>query len=137
MTDSDGVGAIPGGGTSKGSGPHADCRDMELRADGAILESDDGGIAIRTNPNDNTGDWFGLCGNMQVFETHNVAYEPVRCTVLFGNQDTGTIYRQLGISGTFDSILMADGNACMIDYTSDPNNLYQYGGFHFLLARSL
>ena len=81
LTDSNAISQIPGGGTASGSTPHADGRDMEIRADGAILESDDGGIAIRTKPMDNTGDWFSVCGNMQVFETHNVAYEPIRNTV--------------------------------------------------------
>jgi hypothetical protein len=70
-----GITQIPNGGTLSDSGPHADSRDMELRADGRLLEVNDGGIMLRTSPSDNTGNWFGLCGNMQVFETHNVAYE--------------------------------------------------------------
>jgi hypothetical protein len=81
LTHSNIVQDIPEGGTVSNSAPHADSRDMVLRADGAILEGDDGGITIRTSPSDNTGDWFGLCGNMQVFEAHNLAYEPVFKTV--------------------------------------------------------
>ena len=77
MTNLNNVPQIPGGGTNSNSAPHADSRDMELRVDGAILEGDDGGITIRTSPSDNTGDWFSLCGNMQNFEAHNLAYEPV------------------------------------------------------------
>lgn len=73
MTDVQDKGIL-GGGTQSRTGPHADGRDMEFRADGSILEGDDGGINIRTNPRDNTGDWYGLCGNMQNFEVHNVAY---------------------------------------------------------------
>lgn len=75
MTNFNNITEIPNGGTASNSGPHADSRDMELRADGGLLEVNDGGITLRTNPSDNTGDWFGLCGNMQVFEAHNVAYE--------------------------------------------------------------
>jgi hypothetical protein len=64
---------FPRGGTASSSAPHADSRDMEIRADGSLLEGDDGGITVRTSPTDNTGDWFSVCGNMQVFETHNIA----------------------------------------------------------------
>jgi hypothetical protein len=55
LTDSDAISGIPGGGTLSGSGPHADCRDLEVRADGHLLESNDGGITLRTSPADNTG----------------------------------------------------------------------------------
>lgn len=134
MTDSNSIAAFPGGGTASSSAPHADCRDMEIRADGRILEGDDGGITLRTNPTDNTGDWFGLCGNMQVFETHSMAYEPFFGTVLFGNQDTGTIAGRLGDSDTFDKVAGGDGNSCMIDYTSDPDFQYYYFGFQYYLS---
>jgi hypothetical protein len=77
---------------------------------------------------DNTGDWFSVCGNMQAFETHNIAYEPLSGMVLFGNQDTGSIAGKLGKEGTFGSVRLADGNKCMIDYTSDPNFSFFYFG---------
>jgi hypothetical protein len=102
---------------------------MEIRADGSLLEADDGGIAVRTSPQDNTGDWFGVCGNMQVFETHNVAYEPHLGIVLFGNQDTGTIAGTLGVANSFETILQGDGNDCMIDYKSDGASIYLYYGY--------
>jgi hypothetical protein len=56
-----------------GGGMHADSRDMEIHADGSLLESDDGDITVQTSPEDNTADWFSVCGNMQVFEMHNIA----------------------------------------------------------------
>lgn len=128
MTNSDAIAAIPGGGTASNSGPHADSRDMEIRADGSILEGNDGGIVIRTKPESNEGDWFGVCGNMQAFETHSIAYEPVFGLVLYGNQDTGTIAGTLGVPNRFTTLYVADGNHCMIDYASDPDNLYFYFG---------
>jgi hypothetical protein len=131
MTDKNIVPRLPGGGTAGGSGPHADSRDMELRADGMLLEGNDGGIVVRSKPGDNTGDWFGLCGNMQAFETHSVAYEPIRRTLLFGNQDTGTIMGTLGNSSTFMSAFIADGNAVMIDFTTDQNQLFLYFGIQY------
>lgn len=101
-------GRNPWRGTVSNSGPHADSRDMEIRADGYLLEGDDGGITVRSNPASNLGDWFGVCGNMQAFETHSVAYEPLMRTVLFGNQDTGTIAGTL--PDTFTSLRGGDGN---------------------------
>lgn len=126
MTNSNQVTESPGGGTLSSSGPHADGRDMEIRADGSILESDDGGITIRTSPSDNTGDWFSVCGDMQAFESHNVAYDPVLNRVLFGNQDTGTIAGELGTPYTFQSLATADGGDCMIDFSSDESSNYYY-----------
>jgi hypothetical protein len=126
LTDSDAISGIPGGGTLSGSSPHADCRDLEVRADGHLLESNDGGITLRTSPGDKTGDWFSLCGNMQVFESHNIAYEPVLDTVIFGNQDTGTIVGTLGDDESFTSIRTADGGDVMIDYKSDAAFIYLY-----------
>ena len=107
---------------------HPDSRDMEFRTDGSILECDDGGIAMRTNPSDSTGDWFGLCGNMQVFEPHNVTYEPIFNSVLFGTMDNGSIEGTLGIAGTYTHVLGGDGSECFIDYSSDPNKIYKYQG---------
>jgi hypothetical protein len=131
MTHSNSVAAIPGGGTISNSGPHPDQRDMEFRADGSILEADDGGITIRTNPSDSTGDWFSICGNMQVFEVHSVAYEPLFKSVAFGTQDNGSIFGTLGQSGTFFELFGGDGNACMIDYDSDPDVIYFFVGPQF------
>jgi hypothetical protein len=119
---------IPGGGTASSSAPHADSRDMEIRVDGSLLESDDGGITVRTSPEDNTGDWFSVCGNMQVFETHSIAYEPLSGMVLFGNQDTGTILGKLGTEDTFNSVQTGDGTKTMIDYKSDPDFSFFYFG---------
>jgi len=134
LTNSDSVAQIPGGGTALNSGPHADSRDMEFRADGYLLEGDDGGITVRSSPETNMGDWFGVCGNIQVFETQGIAYAPFLRTVLFSNQDTGSISGRLGIPGTYTSLLTADGNAPMIDYISDAQFMFLYFGTQFRLS---
>ena len=41
--------------------PHADTRDMAFRADGTLLESDDGGMYRHTNPS-GTGSWVAAAG---------------------------------------------------------------------------
>jgi hypothetical protein len=70
MTDWNNVTAIPGGGTASGSAPHADSRDFAFRADGNLLNANDGGVVVLTNPSSNDGDWYGICGSMQNFEAH-------------------------------------------------------------------
>jgi hypothetical protein len=70
MTDWNNVTEIPGGGTASGSAPHADSRDFAFRADGNLLNANDGGVAVLTNPSSNDGDWYGICGSMQNFEAH-------------------------------------------------------------------
>ncbi|KAL3793965.1 hypothetical protein HJC23_009448 [Cyclotella cryptica] len=126
MTNLDNFTKIPGGGTKSNSAPHSDSRDMELRADGAILEGNDGGITVRTEPSSNTGDWFSLCGNMQVFESHTLAYEPVLKSVLFGNQDNGVVVGQLGREGSFHQIGTGDGGVVMVDYNSNQDSIFLY-----------
>jgi hypothetical protein len=71
---------------------------------------------------------------MQAFETHNVAYEPHLKTVLFGNQDTGTIAGVLGEANSFRTFAQADGSDCMIDYKSDGAHIYLYYGYQFWSA---
>lgn len=70
MTDWNNVTGIPGGGTASGSAPHADSRDFAFRADGNLLNANDGGVAVLTNPSSTDGDWYGICGSMQNFEAH-------------------------------------------------------------------
>ncbi len=90
LTHSNQVAQTPTGGTASGSAPHADSRDMAFLANGTLVESDDGGVFIRTNPRSNTGDWFGLNGNLQVTEFHDIAYDTVSNIAMGGAQDTGT-----------------------------------------------
>jgi hypothetical protein len=123
--------AIPGGGTASASAPHPDSRDMEIRADGAIIEGDDGGIVLRSRPSDNTGDWFSLCGNMIAFEAHSVAYDPTVDGILFGTQDNGSILH-IGGAGTTVTLSWADGINVLIDYESEEPLVHYYVGMQEL-----
>ncbi|HQU42081.1 MAG TPA: hypothetical protein PK867_04680, partial [Pirellulales bacterium] len=81
--------------TAGDTGPHADSRHMAFDDGGNLLEVDDGGIYALTNPSitsptDKAGDWYYQGGNLQVSESHNVAYDTLTGTLLAGNQDTGT-----------------------------------------------
>ncbi len=104
-----------GGGTASSSSPHADSREMVFDANGNIIEVDDGGIYRRTNPQSDTGDWFGIIGDLQVTEAHDVAWDAVSNVGATGNQDTGTTYQPAEGANTWDSLSTADGGDVAID----------------------
>ncbi|MCA9069394.1 MAG: hypothetical protein KDA84_10745, partial [Planctomycetaceae bacterium] len=95
-----------GGGTASNSSPHADSRDMAFLADGTLIEVDDGGIYRRTSPQDNTGDWFSLNGDIQVTEMHNVAYDSVSNILIGGAQDVGTSQQLVSGSSIWDQVFL-------------------------------
>ncbi|NEO75228.1 MAG: DUF4347 domain-containing protein [Moorea sp. SIO4G3] len=120
LTHSNLITAIPNGGTANNSSPHADSREMTFDANGDIIEVDDGGIYRRTNPQDNTGDWFSLNSNLQVTEIHDIAYDTVSNIIISGNQDTGTTQQNNSDSVVWDSVSTADGGDVAVSI--DPNN---------------
>jgi hypothetical protein len=129
------VAAIPGGGTLNGSSPHADSREMVLDAAGNLLEVDDGGIYARTNPRDNTGDWFSINGDLQTAEFHDIAYDSVARVIFGGTQDTGTPEQIAPGATTWRSVSTADGGGVEVDARSTPGMSVRYssgqnlGGF--------
>ena len=76
--------------TASMSALHADSRNLAFAADGSLIEVDDGGIYRRTNPANNTGDWFSLSGTLQISEVYSVAYDSNSHTIFAGSQDNGT-----------------------------------------------
>lgn len=133
LTHSSSLGA-PGGGTASGSSPHADSREIVFDAAGRLVEVDDGGIYVRTSPEDNTGDWFSLIGNIQTAELHDVAYDSLNKRIVAGAQDTGTPLQPAGGGTTWNSISTADGGDVAVDSTSVPNRSFVYSSFQFLQA---
>ena len=108
LTDSNSLGPI-GGGTAHGTAPHADSRGMAFDANGNILEVGDGGIYRRTSPKDNTGDWFGLVGSLQVTELHDIAYDANSKIILGGAQDNGFAQQSATGSPGWAEISQGDG----------------------------
>jgi uncharacterized delta-60 repeat protein/CSLREA domain-containing protein len=114
LTHSNSLGAV-GGGTASSSSPHADSREMAFDANGNLIEVDDGGIYRRTNPQNNTGDWFSMNGNLQVTESHDVAYDSISNIIMSGNQDTGTTEQVTSGSQTWRSVTTGDGGDVAVD----------------------
>ncbi|MFV1967357.1 MAG: beta-propeller fold lactonase family protein, partial [Pirellulaceae bacterium] len=109
LTDSDSISQIPDGGTANSSAPHADSREIVFDANGNLIEVNDGGIYRRTNPTDNTGDWFSLNGSIEVTEMHDVAYDANSNIIISGNQDNSTTFQSVPGSKIWINLGGGDG----------------------------
>ena len=108
----------PEGGTASNSAPHADSREMVFDANGNLVEVDDGGIYLRTNPRDNTGDWHSLVGNLAATELHDIAYDTLSNTLIAGLQDNGTLYQPTQGATYWDILSGGDGGDVVVDTVS-------------------
>ena len=63
---------------------------MVFDANGNLIDGNDGGIYRRTSPQNNTGNWFSVIGNLQITEFHDIAYDNNSNIIIGGAQDTGT-----------------------------------------------
>jgi hypothetical protein len=134
LTHSTGIAAIPGGGTANSSSPHADSREMMFDANGNLIQVDDGGIYRRTNPADNTGDWFSINGDLQVTEQHDIDYDTVSNIIISGNQDTGTTQQSASGSLLWHTVQTADGGDVGVDDLSVAGFSTRYSSFQNLGA---
>ena len=131
LTHSNTLGA-PGGGTASSSAPHADSRDMDVAANGVLIEVDDGGIYRRTNPRSAAGDWFSMNGNIQTTEFHAAAWDANADIVVGGAQDTGSLEQVQPSNAQWQSISTADGGVVAVDDRSTPGFSTRYSSFQFL-----
>jgi hypothetical protein len=116
LTHSNTIAQIPGGGTARGSSPHADSREMVFDANGNLIEVDDGGIYRRTSPQNNTGDWFSINGDIQTSEFHDIAYDTNSNTIILaGSQDNGTSVQINMGSTTWRLVSGGDGGDVAVD----------------------
>jgi hypothetical protein len=120
---------VSGGGTSHCSAPHADSRSMAIAANGVLIETDDGGIYRRTNPQTNAGDWFSMNGDIQVTEFHSVAWDGNAHVVVGGAQDTGTPMQETRAAALWDSVSKGDGGVVAVDTSSAPGRSIRYSSF--------
>ncbi len=137
MTHLNSILQTPGGGTARGSSPHADSREMIVDANGDLIEVNDGGIYRRTSPQNNTGDWFSINGDIQTTEFHDIAYDTNSNTILIGGaQDTGTPVQITPGSTTWRSVSTADGGDVAVDSRSlaGSNQSIRYSSFQNLGA---
>jgi hypothetical protein len=115
LTHATGNALMPNGGTAGTSAGHADSREMTFDANGNLIEVSDAGVLRRTNPGNNTGDWFSISGNIQVTEIHSIAYDTNFNIMMAGTQDTGTPEQTATGSATWNSLAGADGGKVAVD----------------------
>jgi hypothetical protein len=121
-------------GTASNSAPHADSRDMDVAANGMLIEGDDGGIYRRTMPLTNAGDWFSMNGDIQTAEFHDTAWDANSDIVISGAQDTGTPLQLAQGTVTWQSVSTADGGDVAVDDTSTPGISIRYSSNQFLYS---
>jgi PKD domain len=115
LTHATGNALMPDGGTAGTSAGHADSREMTFDANGNLIEVADGGLVRRTNPGNNTGDWFSINGSIQVTEFHSVAYDHNFQIIIGGTQDTGSAEQTAPNSLTWNSLAVADGGKVAVN----------------------
>ena len=115
LTHVAGAGGMPGGGTASNSAPHADSRDMKFDANENLVEGDDGGVYLRSSPQNNTGDWYSLNGDLAVTELHSVAWDSVSDIIVGGTQDVGSAEQSASGSGVWREVSQGDGGKVAID----------------------
>lgn len=120
-------------GTANNSSPHADSRDMAFDANGAIIETDDGGVYRRTSPGNASGDWFSVIGNLATSETHSCDFDHVAHVAICGDQDTGVPEQPSTGATTWREVSQADGGNVAVDDVAAPSTRYfsnqNLGGF--------
>ncbi|MFT4571525.1 MAG: hypothetical protein ACI91F_002416 [Candidatus Binatia bacterium] len=131
LTHRDDLGAA-GGGTASSSAPHADSREIVFDANGDMIETDDGGVYRRTSPEDNTGDWFALAGDLQVSELHDAALDARSGLLTGGCQDTGSPKQLTPGGSTWESVSTGDGGDVSIDSFNTPGVSTRYSSFQYL-----
>lgn len=126
---------ITNAGTASNSRPHADIRDLRFDANGDLIEADDGGVYKQTSPEDATGDWFSLNGNLSITEIHNLAWDAVSHIATGGTQDNGTNIQNDFVRDRWLNIQGGDGGDAAINDTGSATQSQRYtssqnlGGF--------
>src|SRR5262245_27173196 len=115
LTHSNSITQIPGGGTASGSAPHAGSRDLVFDAGGDLIEVDEGGIYRRASPQNNTGDWFSINGDIQTTEFHDVAYDTNSNTIIGGAQGNGISQQITAGSTTWRLVSGVNGGDVAVD----------------------
>lgn len=101
--------------TGNGSGPHADSRSLMIDSYGRLLQTDDGGIYVRTDPKSRQGVWHSLNGNLQVGEVHHARWNPLSHTVVTAMQDNGATIQMAAGNPTHAVASGGDGGIAAVN----------------------
>lgn len=113
--------AITHNGTAGNSSPHADSRDMDFDANGNLIEGDDGGVYRQSSPDDATGDWFSLIGNINNAEVHSMDWDANANIIISGLQDNGVPEQKMATNPEWRNVRNGDGGDVLVDDITSPN----------------
>ena len=112
------VSSITDANTGNGSTVHADARAITFDANGRLILTTDGTIYARTSPQNDTGVWTRLSGNISAFESYAVGYDAVGKRLITAAQDNGVTIQASRNAPLWNAVLGADGiNAFVNDVT--------------------
>jgi outer membrane autotransporter protein len=104
--------------TANGSTVHSDSRAITFDANGRLILTSDGTVYARTNPQNNSGVWSRLSGNVSAFETYVVGYDAVGKRLITAAQDNGVTIQSARNAPLWNAVQGADGvNAFVNDVT--------------------
>ena len=81
------------GGTANNSAPPRGSHALVFDASGNLILASDGGVYSHSSPQDNTGDWHSLVGDLGAMEVHSVGYDGSSNTIVAASP-FGTIYQR-------------------------------------------
>lgn len=107
-------------GTAGNSAPHADSRELAFDRRGDLIQSDDGGVYRRTDPESASGDWLSLNGSLQVTELHDIAFDSESDIIFGGSQDNATPVQERPRRPEYFFVVGGDGGDAAVDDFSTP-----------------
>jgi hypothetical protein len=104
--------------TANNSTVHSDSRGIAFDANGRLILTSDGTVYARTNPQNDSGVWTRLSGNISAFETYVVGYDAVGKRLIAAAQDNGVTIQSARGALLWNAVQGADGvNAFVNDVT--------------------
>ena len=123
--------------TANGSTVHSDSRAITFDANGRLILTSDGTIYARTNPQNNSGVWTSLSGNVSAFETYVVGYDAVGKRLIAAAQDNGVTIQSARNAPLWKAVNGADGvNAFVNDVTLAASGLTVFYTSIFQLSQA-
>jgi hypothetical protein len=95
--------------TANGSTVHSDSRAITFDANGRLILTSDGTVYARTNPQNDSGVWSRISGNISAFEVYKVAYDAVGKRLAVAAQDNGVTIQSARDAPLWNAVMGADG----------------------------
>jgi len=95
--------------TANGSTVHSDSRAITFDANGRLILTSDGTIYARTNPQNDSGVWTRIGGDISAFEVYKVAYDAVGKRLAVAAQDNGVTIQSARNAQQWNAVMGADG----------------------------